>query len=167
MASIQALREYTNATTFQEFLQKFHQSCANELKRANIIFEDESSIQSYNILSDDFKHSLLTLDDITSIILRDDELFFSYYKKFIFLYKDEKLVNEIDEEDDWVSEEDEEGEMVDCFSYINCCAIMACLIDFYLIKNNQAQLFDYHKKLRMPNAKKHSKNLIELFKNIV
>lgn len=167
MATIQALREYTNATTFQEFLQKFHQSCANELKRANIIFEDENSIQSYNVLSDDFKHSSLTLDNITSIILHDDELFFAYYKKFIFLYKDEDLINDIDEEDDWQPEEDEFSEKVDNFSYINYCTIMGCLIDFYLIKNNQSQLFDYHKKSRIPNAKKHSKNLIELFKNIV
>lgn len=168
MVTIKELREYKNSLEFQYFLTKFQQDKDFEtiLKKTNTIFEIRDSIQGDNILTDEIKLSSIDFENLKNEINTNAESFFKYYKKFLFLYEDEDLVNEIDDEDDYKIDEYNDEELVKYPTIITDNTLLGCMIDFYLLKNNQDGLFDYHKKLRIPNSKKHSKALINLYNDI-
>lgn len=168
MVTIKELREYKNSLEFQYFLTKFQQDKDFEtiLKKTNTIFEIRDSIQGDNILTDEIKLSSIDFENLKNEINTNAESFFKYYKKFLFLYEDEDLVNEIDDEDDYKIDEYEDEELEKYPTIITDNTLLGCMIDFYLLKNNQDGLFDYHKKLRIPNSKKHSKALISLYNDI-
>lgn len=168
MVTIKELREYKNSLEFKYFLTKFQQDKDFEtiLKKTNTIFEIRDSIQSDNILADEIKLSSIDFENLKNEINTNAESFFKYYKKFLFLYEDEDLVNEIDDEDDYKIDEYDDEELEKYPTIITDNTLLGCMIDFYLLKNNQDGLFDYHKKLRIPNSKKHSKALISLYNEI-
>lgn len=165
MVTIKEMRAYKNTTEFQDFLLKFHQDKEFQkiLKATNTIYRDDDDIMMDKILTDDINLSSLSLDDIHYNVQHHTELFFRYYKRFLCLYVDEDLVNEIDEDDDYEPEEDDDEENVIYPKVINSYTLLHCMIDFHLLNTNQKALFEYHKKLKIPNAKKHSKNLVDLF----
>lgn len=167
MVTIKELREYKNSLEFQDFLNKFQQDKEFEriLKKINTIFKIGNSIQSDNILTDEINLSSVEFEQIKNEINTNAESFFIYYKKFLFLYADEDLVNELDDEDDY--EIEDYNEEVESYpSFVTDNTLIGCMIDFYLLRNNQNDLFTYHKKLRIPNARKHSKALIDIYNNI-
>lgn len=168
MVTIKELREYKNSLEFQDFLNKFQQDKEFEriLKKINIIFEIGNSIQSDNVLTDKINLSSVEFEQIKNEINTNAESFFMYYKKFLFLYADEDLVNELDDEDDYEIEDCDDEDVESYPSIITSNTLIGIMIDFYLLKNNQDGLFDYHKKLRIPNAKKHSKALIGIYNDI-
>lgn len=168
MVTIKELREYKNSLEFQDFLNKFQQDKEFEfiLRQTNTIFQrDDDCIQSDNILTDEINLSSVEFEQIKNEINTNAESFFIYYKKFLFLYADEDLVNELDDEDDYEIEDYDE-EMESYPSFITDNTLIGCMIDFYLLRNNQNDLFTHHKKLRIPNARKHSKALIDIYNNI-
>lgn len=168
MVTIKELREYKNSLEFKYFLTKFQQDKDFEaiLKKTNTIFEIRDSIQSDNILTDEIKLSSIDFENLKNEINTNAESFFKYYKKFLFLYEDEDLVNEIDDEDDYKIDEYDDEELEKYPTIITDNTLLGCMIDFHLLKNNQDGLFDYHKKLKIPNSKKHSKALISLYNDI-
>lgn len=167
MITINELKTYINSDEFQSFLDRFlkNQPIADMLKKHNTIFESEDELQSYNILAEEFNVSAVGLDAIKEEIQSNAEAFFEYYKHFFLLYQDEDLANEIDEGDDWKPDFEDDNEE-ECETMISSCTLLACLIEFHLLKTDRERLFDYHKKLKIPNAKKHSKLLIEMYDSI-
>lgn len=168
MVTIKELREYKNSTEFQDFLNKFQQDKEFEtiLKRINTIFKDDNDMHLDNILIDNIKLSSVEFENIKNEINTSAESFFMYYKKFLFLYADEDVLNEIDDEDDYEIETYDDEDIESCPSIITSNTLIGIMIDFYLLKNNQDDLFDYHKKLRIPNSKKHSKAIIDIYNDI-
>lgn len=168
MVTIKELGEYKNSTEFQDFLNKFQQDKEFKviLKKINAIFEMDASIQSDNSLADKIKLSSVEFENIKNEINTSAESFFMYYKKFLFLYADEDVLNEIDDEDDYEIETYDDEDIESCPSIITSNTLIGIMIDFYLLKNNQDDLFDYHKKLRIPNSKKHSKAIIDIYNDI-
>ncbi|MDO4230400.1 MAG: hypothetical protein Q4C98_11350 [Capnocytophaga sp.] len=169
MPTIQELREYKNSVDFQDFLKKFQQDKAFKtiFKKINAIFESETSLQADNSLTDKIKLSSVDFEKIKNEIKTNAESFFAYYKKFLFLYADEDLANEIDEEDDYEPDDFYDQDAENYPSIITSNSLLGCMIDFYLLRHHQDGLFDYHKKLKIPNSKKHSKALIDIYDTIV
>ncbi|AYN04415.1 hypothetical protein [Flavobacterium sp. 140616W15] len=90
----------------------------------------------------------------------DEVISFSVKKLTTLNSTDEK-----DEDDDWISDDGDEDEVVEELG-LSMTFLIYYLIELILIKKGDDSLEKYLKKMRIPNAKKCAKELEDIYKSI-
>ncbi|MCD0476269.1 hypothetical protein LPB87_17905 [Flavobacterium sp. EDS] len=90
----------------------------------------------------------------------DEVISFSVKKLTTLNSTDEK-----DEDDDWISDDGDEDEVVEELG-LSMTFLIYYLIELILIKKGDDSLEKYLKKMRIPNAKKYAKELQDIYKSI-